>query len=403
MLERDLQTYLFENPDILFPGQTIVNKQREVFIGGLRIDLLYEIDGIQYIVELKRDTIKREDVGQIFEYYALMRQRHDTATFKMILVAPSIPLYRRSALEGFGIRCVEVEHWPETKRDVAELVTESVKYQKRERAEAINNVALPETTQVRFDDFIPPVTAQSLQLSHQLLRDGLLDIERAFSAEYEIVPVKMVNSRHPDVLCFPATESMPSPLFTGVGAWWAYSMGHSEEMPKNDVPNISVNALPWGLDFAINAELRTSQEVMRERIAAHLERFNRIVSEHGSLRLQAWLKIEFQPRIYHWVLLVQKEKGTWQGRDLIDFHRRLEVTFPTIRGQWLEWIRNRRPELTPKQIAHMERTNQNLNLALRLVHCFEKDHEVWSLPYEEQKIRFGDQYHRLKPLVDFLQ
>ena len=40
MLERDLQSYLFENPQILFPGMTITRKQREVFIGGLRIDLL---------------------------------------------------------------------------------------------------------------------------------------------------------------------------------------------------------------------------------------------------------------------------------------------------------------------------------------------------------------------------
>jgi hypothetical protein len=41
-------------------------------------------------------------------------------------------------------------------------------------------------------------------------------------------------------------------------------------MPKHDVPNISVNALPWGLDFAVNAELHTSQQVMRDRIASHL-------------------------------------------------------------------------------------------------------------------------------------
>ena len=34
MLERDLQHYLFENPDVLFPAQTISRKQKEVFIEG---------------------------------------------------------------------------------------------------------------------------------------------------------------------------------------------------------------------------------------------------------------------------------------------------------------------------------------------------------------------------------
>lgn len=110
MSERDLQDYLFENPDVLFPQQVINSKRREVFIEGRRIDLLFDVEGVQYIVELKRDTIKRETVGQIFEYYALMRMSSTTANFKMILVAPSIPAYRRLPLEEFGIRCVKIQH-----------------------------------------------------------------------------------------------------------------------------------------------------------------------------------------------------------------------------------------------------------------------------------------------------
>jgi hypothetical protein len=72
MLERDLQDYLFENPDVLFPDQVIQRKRREVSVGGRRIDLLFEVDGVQYIIELKRDTIRREDIGQVFEYYGLI-------------------------------------------------------------------------------------------------------------------------------------------------------------------------------------------------------------------------------------------------------------------------------------------------------------------------------------------
>jgi hypothetical protein len=78
MRERDLQAYHFENLDVPFPNQVINRKRREVFIEGRRIDLLFEVDGVQYIVELKRDTIRREDIGQLFEYYELMRRPNET-------------------------------------------------------------------------------------------------------------------------------------------------------------------------------------------------------------------------------------------------------------------------------------------------------------------------------------
>jgi hypothetical protein len=399
LIERDLKTYLYENPEILLPGLPITSKRKEVYIGGLRIDLLFDIDGIQYIVEQKRDTIKRDTIGQIFEYYALMRKQNEDVTYKMILVAPSIPVYRRDALEAFGIRCIEVTHWPETSKEVAELVTESVKHQKQERKDAAITKTLPPIMQIRFEDIIPPVTPTSLVLSHQLLRDGLLDIERAYSAEYEIRAVKMVSRR--DLLGLSGADFKSALRFTGVGAWWAYAMGHSEEVPKNDFPNISVNAYPWGLDFAINAELQTSQKVMRQRIAEQSDRFDGLVNECDGLRLQAWLKIEHQPQTYHWFLLSQKEKGAWRSSDLLDYHREMEGSYPTIRAKWLDAIKAARPELTPKQIAHMERTNRNLNLAFRLVHVFEKDDIMWGLPYEEQKVCFGDQYRKFKPLIDF--
>src|ERR1700753_1227676 len=109
-LERNLRDYLFENPDVLFPNQIINLKRKEAHIEGRFIDLLFEVDGIHYIVELKRDTIRRETIGQIFEYYGLMRRSNKTADYRMILVAPSIPDFRRIPLEEFGIRCVEVPH-----------------------------------------------------------------------------------------------------------------------------------------------------------------------------------------------------------------------------------------------------------------------------------------------------
>jgi hypothetical protein len=116
-----------------------------------------------------------------------------------------------------------------------------------------------------------------------------------------------------------------------LSARWAFSFGRSEEMPRNDAPNISVNALPWGLDFAINAEFRTSQEVMRQRIERSSDLFDRLVLEHGRLQFQAWLKFEHQPRFYHWILIEKRSQGTWRGRDLLDLYRSSEINFPELR------------------------------------------------------------------------
>ena len=133
MSERDLQNYLFDNPNVLFPNQVINSKRREVFIEGRRIDLLFEVEGVHYIVELKRDRINRESVGQIFEYYALMRMSRSTASFKMLLVAPTIPLFRRLPLEEFGIRCVEIAHPPSTEEERVEVKQRVGESNRRER------------------------------------------------------------------------------------------------------------------------------------------------------------------------------------------------------------------------------------------------------------------------------
>lgn len=229
MLERDFQNYLFENPDLLFPGQIINRKRREVFIDGRRIDLLFEVDGVQYIVELKRDTIRREDIGQVFEYYGLMRQSNEMADFKMILVAPSIPAYRRIPLEEF-IRCVEVPYRLESTQERTSILREAVEHQGR--GPAAQSVANPPLSfgRIKLEDLLPPATPASLQLSQFLLKEGLPFVfQKAFS-EYEVIPVKMVNYQNPGVLCLPHAD--PTSRFVGGGAWWAFSFGQSEQCPR---------------------------------------------------------------------------------------------------------------------------------------------------------------------------
>lgn len=329
-----------------------------------------------------------------------MRQSNETANFKMILVAPSIPAYRRIPLEEFGIRCVEVRHRPESIQELATLVSEGVAYQKRERAESTSLAALPSVDRIRFEDLLPPTNPQSFKLSHLLLRDGLPSVQKVFS-EYEVLPITMGNSNQPDVLCFPGESSTPT--FVRGGAWWAFSFGRSEEMPKNDVPNISVNALLWGLDFAINAELRTSQEVMKQRVERSPERFDCLLLEHGNLQVQAWLKLEHQPRFYHWIPLSMMPPSKWRSHDLLELYRESELNFSKLRTHWLTWIAEQRLALTAAQLGQLNRTNRKLNLALRLVRSFSESDPLWRLPYGEQQAQFQAEYQKLKPLIDFFQ
>nr|MDA3861029.1 endonuclease NucS [Melioribacteraceae bacterium] len=114
MRERDLQDYLYNNPEILFPGKNIQEKTKEYYIKGKRIDLLFVIDGRRYIVELKAIPLEREHIGQVVEYYGLMKEYLNETNLKMILVAQSIPRWRSIFLEELGIQCVEINDIPES-------------------------------------------------------------------------------------------------------------------------------------------------------------------------------------------------------------------------------------------------------------------------------------------------
>jgi len=109
MKEKDIQNYLFENPEYLFPKKIIQEKAKEYLIKGKRIDLLFRVDGIRYIVEIKKAAIRREDIGQILEYYGLMKTYLKESNLKLILVAPYWNKWQITYLEELGIRCVEFD------------------------------------------------------------------------------------------------------------------------------------------------------------------------------------------------------------------------------------------------------------------------------------------------------
>jgi hypothetical protein len=96
--------------------------------------------------------------------------------------------------------------------------------------------------------------------------------------------------------------------------------------------------MPWGLGLAVNAEIQTSQVIMRTRIYESPDRFEQLISEHGKLQFQALLKFEHQPRMYLWSTLFLFEPNTWTGRTVLDVYKQVERDFKKLRTDWLPWI-----------------------------------------------------------------
>lgn len=225
MLERDLQDYLYLNPEVLFPGQRIEEKKREFFIEGRRIDLLFRVDGIVYIVELKRGSIQREHVGQIAEYYGLLRGVMKEQGIRMILAAPSIPQFRRVFLEELGIQCVEIPSIPAHTAELNKVRQEVVAHQKAERVQSNLDASIPQGYGLTFEEASAPDSQTTRVLAHRFLRDSLGAVRNAYP-DYELKPLRMGPSQ--DVYCDSGQEEA-NPQWHDGGAWWGYTFGHEEE------------------------------------------------------------------------------------------------------------------------------------------------------------------------------
>jgi hypothetical protein len=322
---------------------------------------------------------------------------HPAQAYRVILVAPNIPEYRRLALEEYGIRCVEVR--PQKEHEIeATVAAEGALIRSAVRKAPVVVIEAFGTDRLSFHLFLPPCNSDALRLSHRLLVDSLPDIEREFS-RFEIMPVSMRHANHQDMLCL--RDETGKIEYVRPGVWWAYAFGASEHMPKNDKPNISVNAYPWGLDLAVNAELKTSQRVVLDRVTNARSRFDELRVEHTALELQLWMKLEQQPRFYHWVPLERYLADKWDGARLLERTAALRQQYPVLRKQWLGEIFANQSSLTDRQRAHMERGNQELNLAIRFVQTFRPEDEMWQQSFEDQLERINSRYRALKPLIEF--
>jgi len=211
-----------------------------------------------------------------------------------------------------------------------------------------------------------------MAFASRMLTESLEPIREAFD-EYDVIPfgITRVSSQDYD-LEYDHSQNHGNGKFSRGGIWWAYRFGFSEEMPRNDVPNISIIANTTGLDIVLNAELQTSQKVMLDRIRANSPEFNRLLANHGGLRLKTYLKYEHQPRFYHWILADMKLPGEFNGEAILHIRQKHEKAFNEERKKWLEFIISENKELSELQIQQLEVRNKGLNLAIRLVEPFQK-------------------------------
>ncbi len=172
-------------------------------------------------------------------------------------------------------------------------------------------------------------------------------------------------------------------------------------MPKNDVPNISAFGMPWGFDLAVNAELRTSQAVMRKRISAAPEEFDdyskftghRTAGVAKARTPAALLLLGFDRSAESRILECRlSARSIWP----------VENEYLRLKTDWTQWLLANNTHITTAQAKHIER-NKQLNLALRLVRHFPVTDSLWNMRYEQQVEHLVSECERIKPLIDFFQ
>ncbi len=98
--EKELEDYIYENPEVIEPGLKVVHRQYS--IENRRIDLIFEDSANRrLLIELKKDDIKRRDIGQLLEYYGIVCENLDD--IRLMLICKSIPQKFKNGLEKAGI------------------------------------------------------------------------------------------------------------------------------------------------------------------------------------------------------------------------------------------------------------------------------------------------------------
>lgn len=400
MKEKDIQLFLYNNPHVLFPDKIVKQKEFEYSIQGKRIDLLFDVDGTKYIVECKNSPISREHIGQVVEYYGLMKDFLKANEFKMMLVAPEIASHRKTYLEELGIACIQFDAIPDSIQEQKELVG-TVKEATRKQVAKLRLVeSLSATDKICREDISTFITKRQVALLHKLLNELLLDLSSSFS-EYELTPYRVLKAHSAEYIWeYSQALNYGENLFVPGGAWFALSIGPVKDMPPNDLPNISAVIRNQGFEITINAELMNSQKIFIKKIMQNPRFFDSLLRTYDDLWFKSYLKIEHQPQIYHWILMDCLATGQFDSKLILSIDETYHRSYYKIKEVWMNKILNDQ-SLSDRQIEHLKLKNPNPKIAMRLAKTFSISDPIWDADYEIQKEAFKASIVRLKPMLDF--
>lgn len=115
--ERDLQEYIFNNPDVFEDGFRATEMERETPAGPIDI-WGYDKDGQPTVLELKRRTGGPDDAEQLHRY-----MNHLDAKARGVLIAPSVSDRAEEILNTHNLESAEIEP-PSAGRDESTSLTE---------------------------------------------------------------------------------------------------------------------------------------------------------------------------------------------------------------------------------------------------------------------------------------
>jgi hypothetical protein len=117
MIEREMQDLLWKYPAKFF-NEPLKQFAWEISSDVGRADIVFEDQyGRLLIVEVKRGKLPREAIGQLLDYFGMMKQRYPDKSVEMMVVAWTIPAERRLICEHRDIACREISE--KTFRDIA--------------------------------------------------------------------------------------------------------------------------------------------------------------------------------------------------------------------------------------------------------------------------------------------
>ncbi|MBU1044552.1 MAG: EVE domain-containing protein [Candidatus Omnitrophica bacterium] len=110
MLEKDIENLLSTYTNEFLPDRQLKLVGQQVRLGSYRADIIFqENPGTKLIVEVKKGLFMRDAVGQIADYYGLLKQEFPEDNIKLMIAANVIPKERTIFLrDKLGIEFLEL-------------------------------------------------------------------------------------------------------------------------------------------------------------------------------------------------------------------------------------------------------------------------------------------------------